>query len=287
VIRELTLGAAAASWLATAPAFAGFLESPRAEMIEVPTRPGVSERYALWKPDAAPKAIALLFIGGDGAANIRDNMPTTYAERGNFLTRSREWFRRRGFAVAAVDSPSDHTGGMVAGFRLTSEHATDIGAVMADLRRRIPGVPVWAVGTSRGTISAASVASRLQGPAGPDGVVLTSSVSRIPGPGASSRDHVLDVNLAAIRVPVLIVYHRGDSCRVVSVADGGEIQRKLTSSPRTELLMFDGGDPPQSGPCDPLAPHGYFGIEEKVVGAIADWILGGKSAAIAGGSRPS
>ena len=80
-----------------------------------------------------------------------------------------------------------------------------------------------------------------------------------------------------IRVPALIVYHRADSCFIVSISDGGQIQRKLTNSPRTELLVFDGGDPPQSPPCEPLAPHGYFGIEGKVVEAIADWILSPKS----------
>jgi hypothetical protein len=42
-------------------------------------------------------------------------------------------------------------------------------------------------------------------------------------------------------------------------------------------LLFEGGDPPQSGPCDALAAHGYFGIEERVSNAIADWILAAKS----------
>jgi hypothetical protein len=27
-----------------------------------------------------------------------------------------------------------------------------------------------------------------------------------------------------------------------------------------------------SGPCDPLAPHGFFGIEQKVSEAVTDWI---------------
>jgi pimeloyl-ACP methyl ester carboxylesterase len=277
VIRGLALSAAALGWLAAGPVAAGFLESPPGETIDIPTRPGVTERYALWRPDAPPKAVVLLFIGGEGVANIQDKVGPTYAQRGNFLTRSREWFRRRGFAVAAVDAPSDRRNGMVAGFRLTAEHATDVAAVIADLRRRVPDVPVWLIGTSRGTISAAAVAARVPAPRGGDGIVLTSSVSRIPGAGAASRDHVLDVDLPAIRVPALIVYHRADACFVVSIADGGQIQRKLANSPRTELLVFDGGDPPQSGPCDPLAPHGYFGIEEKVVDAIADWILSPKS----------
>jgi hypothetical protein len=48
--------------------------------------------------------------------------------------------------------------------------------------------------------------------------------------------------------------------------------RRLSAAPRKELLTFSGGEAPQSEACEPLAPHGYFGIEEKVVDAIAAWI---------------
>jgi hypothetical protein len=37
-------------------------------------------------------------------------------------------------------------------------------------------------------------------------------------------------------------------------------------------MRFDGGSAPLSNPCDPLSPHGYFGIDQKVVDAIARWI---------------
>jgi hypothetical protein len=48
---------------------------------------------------------------------------------------------------------------------------------------------------------------------------------------------------------------------------------RLENAPRKEVLMFDGGDPPLAGPCEALAAHGYYGIEDKVAGAIADWML--------------
>jgi hypothetical protein len=54
--------------------------------------------------------------------------------------------------------------------------------------------------------------------------------------------------------------------------------RGLTAAPRKELLAFSGGDAPQSGPCEPLAPHGYFGIEAAVLDAIAGWIKATPSA---------
>ena len=40
------------------------------------------------------------------------------------------------------------------------------------------------------------------------------------------------------------------------------------------LLTVRGGNEPESGPCEPLANHGYFGREAQVATAIRAWILG-------------
>ena len=45
-------------------------------------------------------------------------------------------------------------------FRLGDAHFTDISAVIEDLDKRFPGVPVFLIGTSRGTISAAALGAR-------------------------------------------------------------------------------------------------------------------------------
>jgi hypothetical protein len=47
---------------------------------------------------------------------------------------------------------------------------------------------------------------------------------------------------------------------------------RFTSTPRKQLIAVSGGIPPQSDPCEALSRHGYFGIEDEVVTAIADWI---------------
>ena len=39
-------------------------------------------------------------------------------------------------------------------------------------------------------------------------------------------------------------------------------------------VEVEGGDPPQSNPCEGFAPHGFFGRERDVVAVIADWIAG-------------
>jgi pimeloyl-ACP methyl ester carboxylesterase len=183
---------------------------------------------------------------------------------GNFLVRSRGLFLARGFAVAVVDAPSDQSAGL-GSFRFSPDHVLDIAAVVDWLRKSAPA-PVWLVGTSRGTLSAANAAGRVSGVAG---LVLTSTVTRARKrqPGT-----VFDTGLAGLRLPVLVVHHRDDGCVVCPSSDTGEIMRQLGKAAKAELILVEGGDPPRSEPCEALSAHGYFGIEAKVVTAIADWI---------------
>jgi hypothetical protein len=38
-------------------------------------------------------------------------------------------------------------------------------------------------------------------------------------------------------------------------------------------MTFSGGSPPKSkDPCMAMTPHGFLGIEDKVIGAISGWI---------------
>ncbi len=83
-------------------------------------------------------------------------------------------FAAKGLMVAVLDAPSDQQGGMNATFRMGGGHAGDIGAVAAYLKKEAE-VPVWLVGTSMGTFSAAAGAI---GAKDIDGLVLTSTISR-------------------------------------------------------------------------------------------------------------
>jgi pimeloyl-ACP methyl ester carboxylesterase len=139
--------------------------------------------------------------------------------------------------------------------------------LIAALRAEAP-VPVWLVGTSMGSVSAANAAARLTD-GGPDGVVLTSSVM---GRSREMGESLQDVTLDTIRVPVLVVHHRDDGCRASRYADASWAMRRLSAAPKRELLTYTGGDAPQSDPCEPLSPHGYFGLDATVVEAIAAWI---------------
>jgi len=236
------------------------------KILTIPSRPGVTESFVLIRPAQPPVASVILFMGGRGGLGL--SREPLGPRNTNFLVRTRQQFAERGLLVAVVDAPSDRMTEALVRFRTSAEHAADVRALIAALRADAP-VPVWLIGTSMGSVSAASAAARL-GADGPDGVVLTSSVTRASRQMGESLD---DVALDKIRVPVLIVHHRDDGCRASPYTDvKWGIARRLKASPKHQILTFSGGAAPQSDACEPLAPHGYFGIETQVVDAITAWI---------------
>jgi len=231
------------------------------ERVSVNTSRGVSQPFEFFSADT-PKAGLVLFVGGDGSLGSNAK---------NFLTRIAGDLAGKGFLVALVDMPSDKEKAN-AKFRISKKHADDIAAVIKYLKRT-SNVPVWLVGTSMGTFSAASVAIKKQKLIA--GVVLTSSVTRSK-PGhkytAGFPDGVLGLNLQKLKKPVLIVYHRADACSITPPADGEKIKSKLKRSPKVELAMVDGGKPAKSEPCKALSAHGFFGVEWKAVDKIVSFI---------------
>lgn len=177
------------------------------EIVALNTRPGVTQSFFIANMGAVkPEAAALLFIGGGGYIRLRmeDGQPKFGAQ--NFLPRSRAEFIRNGILPVIMENPSDQQGheGMNDAFRVGNQHAADIRAVVAEVKRRYPGLPVFLVGTSRSTIS---------------------------------------------------------------VADADRLGAKFP------LVSVKGGKPPESGPCEPFAPHGYWGKEPETVDAIVAWML--------------
>ena len=106
-------------------------QAPR--VVDVPTRPGVTQRF-LYVPAKAPVAAAILFAGGHGGLAIRPDGQFGWG-RGNFLVRTRGLFAERGVSVAVIDAPSDRQAEPWLGrFRQTKEHAADMKAVVDWLR---------------------------------------------------------------------------------------------------------------------------------------------------------
>jgi dienelactone hydrolase len=235
------------------------------KVVDIPTRPGVTQRMVVLSPPE-PKAAVILFAGGHGGLQIFPNGSMKWGE-GNFLVRTRQLFANAGLTVAVIDAPSDRQSPpFLSGFRQRPEHAADVKAVIGWLRENA-NVPVWLIGTSRGTQSAAYVTTELARPDGPDGLVLTSTILT-----DDKGRPVPAMPLDKIRVPVLVVHHEQDGCALCSFAAVPILMGKLGTAPRTQLLSFKGGEN-RGDPCEAFAYHGFNGLEREVVQQIAAWIL--------------
>ena len=233
------------------------------ETVELSPRTGATIQLVLIPTDKAVASV-ILFPGGDGIIGI-----SSYGieREGNFLVRSRDLFADNGLLVAVVDAPSDKAGGngMLYGFRTSTEHVADIDAVIDYLQKKA-NIPVWLIGTSRGTESAAYVAINTSKKIG--GVVLTSSVTERNNKGTA----VTKMELDKITVPVLIASHKKDGCHITPSSGAKKIKSKLKNAPVVEIKYYKGGKSPISKPCKAKSEHGFYGIEEEVVDDIANFV---------------
>ena len=242
--------------------------APAQEIVTLVTRPDVTQSFFIASSPQNSQTVAILFPGSGGLIRLRQENGQIKFGQNNFLVRIRGEFVKRGVVAVIVDAPSDYQsgGGMSDEFRLGEDHFKDISAVIAEVHKRFPGLPLFLVGTSRGTISAAALGARFG--SGLSGVVLTSTMFRAagarsnePGPGLSRFD------FTTIKVPVVFVHHVGDQCAVTPYADAARLADKYP------LISVFGGREPESGPCDPFSAHGYFGKESETVEEIVNWML--------------
>jgi dienelactone hydrolase len=235
-------------------------------VVDLPTRPGVTQRF-LFSASSNAKAAVILFAGGHGGLQILPTGKLGWG-RNNFVVRNRSLFAEHGLAVATIDAPSDRQSSpYLGGFRQRSEHVADVEAIIAWMKQQ-SNVPVWLVGTSRGTQSAGYIAVESAGTqGGPDGLVLTAAILT----DEKSRA-VPNMNIGKVTVPVLVVHHREDGCRHCAYSDMPKLMNRLTSASRKELITIDGGTN-VGDPCEAQAYHGFDGRDEEVVKVIAKWIV--------------
>ncbi len=217
--------------------------------VNLSARPGVTQPI-LYAAAASPIASVILFPGGSGViAEIQ----------GNFLLRVRGEFVDQGISVAVIDAPSDRAHDTER-YRASPEAAADTAAVVAFLKQKVQA-PVWLIGTSRGSVSAANGAARL-GPSQVGGLILTSSVwdtgMRL-------------VSLGSIAVPTMIVHNRDDGCNESPPSGAESALALLSNAPAKDLVLVSGGIP-RGNPCGAMSAHGYYGIENQVVPVVIAWI---------------
>jgi hypothetical protein len=241
------------------PSFAQ--NSSAGQLITVESRAGVKISY-WWMPHPNATQTVLLFSGGGGGMGYRDGQPQSE----NFLVRSRAMFQSQGFNVAILGNPTDMPDMAQPPFtwRISEQHAQDTAAVIDSIAKS-SAAPMWFVGTSAGTISAASVGAKLQNKLA--GLVLTASITSHLMPTG-----VPQLSIESIRTPVLLYHHQDDACRLTLAAGLPLIEKKLAQASVLKTMVVKGGSNPRGEPCQALHWHGFIGMEQKAVEDIATWI---------------
>ena len=229
--------------------------SSTATLVNVDSRPGVTQGFIHIMPKEPPVASVILYAGGHGNLRLNSAYSMRWGE-GNFLVRTRSTFASHGFQVAVIDTPTNHMGHMPMS-RRSAAHVVDSKAVAKFLRSQA-AVPVWIVGTSRGTVSVSKLA--INGYGTFDGAVFTSSVQE-----------AVHFDLEKVTISALVVHNRRDGCPASLPRVAEDIYNKLANSKSRELIWFS-STAKQSADCEAKSPHGYLGIESQVVEAIASFI---------------
>ncbi len=158
---------------------------------------------------------------------------------------------------------------------MSAQHGADIGAVATYLKKQAD-VPVWVVGTSMGTFSAAEGAIAGKNV---DGLVLSSTITRSKPKWKIAKSHsngVASMPLGKVSVPTLILSHKNDACEATPASDAPKLTKALGKAGRVETVVLEGGRKPESEPCEAKSEHGFWGIEDQAVAAITTFVKGGR-----------
>ena len=217
-----------------------------------------------WEKAEGATATVILLSGGDGEVRFRG---TDLKPRGNnFLIRSYDLFLNHKVNVALMGTNVPLTFEE----RAKDTHLADLATIARKVRGLSP-VPVWLVGTSRGTVSAALAAIKFSGSPVFDGVVLTSALVSWKKPYAIGRQ-----NIDKITVPVLVYMHAEDACEWCQFSEAKGLIGKFKNAPVQAFMGIRGGKP-EGNPCHASHNHGFMGIEEIAVSDVVGWINHPKS----------
>jgi hypothetical protein len=79
--------------------------------------------------------------------------------------------------------------------------------------------------------------------------------------------------LAKIKVPVLVLHHERDTCKICTPYEAKDITNGLKNSPIKKLVLVSGGNGASGDPCEALHYHGFIGMERDAVDLIANWVI--------------
>lgn len=250
-----------------------FLAAPvRAELVQVPSRPGVTVPILIEPPTGQAVAWALIFVGGKGDLQLGSTGAPTGPLAALYVVTHRDVLKSAGIGVVLVDVPSDQRSGIIPRFRRSEEHMADVAAVTTMIRQRFRR-PVWIIGHSNGGITAVTVARNLSGAARPDGMILAS-----PTPIKIRQNPADPFPPLPYTGATMVAAHQSDACIYSPPSDAALVSQAFGQARPNALRMFSGGSAGRVGgdPCAPLSLHSFYGMQREVMSAFAAFIRSGK-----------
>jgi len=249
---------------------AGPLAAQRIRVEDVATQRGQAVRVLSIQPAERPAGAVILVPGGHGNLGLTPSGRFARGE-GDPLIRARLMFARAGFIAMVADvAPDLKLGhGMASGYRWSARHAEDLGALVR--RFRAFAAPVYLIGADRGALSVANAASRLTGPARPDGLVIVSGLLVDTGHDQASVERNV-TGLERMTQPVLLVAHPADGCRLTPPAGLERFRPLLPRAARVEALTLPGRQAGRGDPCAASTAHGFLGGEQQLVAQVVSWL---------------
>lgn len=242
------------------------------QVVDVPTRAGQTVRAIVIRPAAVAgvRGSVILLAGGHGNLSIGKDGSIAWG-KGIHVVRARADFAKAGFAVMLPDIAADHKKGedAVPDYRASVAHAMDIGALISHMRKI--SAPVYLVATDRGAVSAVNAAVRLSGGDKPDGIAITSGMLMNVSSKQASVERLVP-GLQRLTVPVLMISHAKDACKLSSPTQPERFQRLLTGVQKVEIKTIQGGVAVVGDQCGAQTPHGFAGQDADVIRTITDWV---------------
>jgi hypothetical protein len=215
---------------------------------EVPTKTFLIEA-------GKPRAVVLLFIGGDGLLDLKPDGSTT---KENPLNRSVGLWQSYGINSVLVDSPFDLGDARRGNIRGKSEHLARVESVVKYYKNRF-NVPIWIFGHSMGTVTAIQFANQSEKSTAVSGIIIAGT-------------HIGENLSANFSKPVMAIHHQKEACAATPIAASVSIIKARSKETKSELVMIDGGEN-VGRPCMGLAYHGFNKVEDQMVNVAAKFIL--------------
>jgi dienelactone hydrolase len=204
---------------------------------------------------AKPKAVVLLFIGGDGVLDLKPDGSTA---KQNPLNRSAGLWQQYGINSVLVDSPYDLGDARRGNVRGKSQHLTRVESVVQYYKNKF-NVPVWIFGHSMGTVTAVQFANQSERSASVSGIIIAGT-------------HIGENLSNSFSKPVMAIHHQKEACAATPISASESIIKRRSKETKSELVMIDGGED-VGLPCMGLSYHGFNKVEDQMVGAAAKFIL--------------